>query len=77
MNKVLFRNKKGFINYNSFLVNFPRDEYMVHIAEMKYLNGKCVDIFICLDLFSKYAYGIEMPTKDPNTSALILKICIK
>ena len=34
MNKVSFRNKKGYSNYNSFIVNFPRDEFMVGIAEM-------------------------------------------
>ena len=25
MNKVSLRNKKGYSNYNAFIVNFPRD----------------------------------------------------
>ena len=29
MSDVSFRNKKGYSNYNSFIVNFPRDEFMV------------------------------------------------
>ena len=29
--------------------------------------------FICIDLFSKYAYGIETPNKKSNSSALILR----
>ena len=39
MNKVSFRNKKGYSNYTSFIVNFPRDEYLVDIADMGYLKG--------------------------------------
>ena len=76
MNKVSFRNKKGCDNYKSFTVNFPRDEFIVDIAEMRYLNGKYVYVFICIGIFSKYAYGIEMPSKYSNSTAITLR-CIK
>ena len=36
MNKVSFRNKKGYSNYKPFIVNFPRDEFIVDIVEMRY-----------------------------------------
>jgi hypothetical protein len=36
MNEVSFRKKKGNTNYNSFTVNFPRDEFLVDIAEMRF-----------------------------------------
>ena len=36
MNEVAFRNKKGYSNYKSFIVTFPRGEFMVDIAEMRY-----------------------------------------
>ena len=32
MDKVSFRSKKGYTIYKSFIVNFPRDEFMVDIA---------------------------------------------
>ena len=34
MNKVSFRNKKGYTNYNSCVVNYPRDEFMVYLIEL-------------------------------------------
>ena len=34
MDNVSFRNKKGYSNYNSFIVNFPRDEFMVDLIEL-------------------------------------------
>ena len=37
MNRVSFRNKRGYSNYNSFSVNSPRDEFMVDIVEMVFL----------------------------------------
>ena len=40
MNKVSLRNKKGYTTYNSFIVNFPRDEFIVDIAELGFLHGK-------------------------------------
>ena len=49
-NKVSFRNKKGYSNYNSCIVNFPMDECMVDIAEMGFLNGKYKYLFICTDI---------------------------
>ena len=73
MNEVSFRYRKGYGNYNSFIVNFPRDEYMMDIAEMRYLTGKYMYRFICIDIFSKYAYGIEMPNTNSNSTALILR----
>ena len=73
MNRVSFRNKPGYSNYNSFIVNCPREEFMVDIAEMRYLNGKPMYLFIFIDIFSKCAYGIEMPNKNSNSSALILR----
>ena len=73
MNRVSFRSKKGYSDYNSFIANFPRDEYTVDIAEMRYLNGKYMYIFICICLFSKYAYGIEMPIKNYSPTAIILR----
>ena len=57
MNKFSFRNKKGYSNYKSFIVNFPRHEFMVDKADMRYLNGKCMYLFICVDIISKYAYA--------------------
>ena len=51
MNKVSFRNKNGYSNYNSFIVNFPRDEYLVDIAEMGYLKGSYSYLFLCIDIF--------------------------
>ena len=51
MNKLTFRNKKGYSNYNSFIVNFPRDEYMVDIAEMGSLNGEYKYVCICIEIF--------------------------
>ena len=53
MNKVSFRYKKGYGNYNSYIVNFPRDEFMVDIAEMRCLNGKHMYLYICIDIFFK------------------------
>ena len=64
MNTVSFRNKKGYSNYNSFIANFPKDEFLVDIAEMRCLNGKYMCLFICIDLFSKYADGIDMPNTN-------------
>ena len=46
---------------------------MVDIAEMGYLKGSHNYLFICIDIFSKFAYGIDMPKKDSNSSSLILK----
>ena len=77
MNKVTFRNKQGYSNYNSFTVNFPRGEFIVDIAEMGYLKGSYNYLFICIDIFSKYAYGIEMPNRNSNSSAIILKCVFK
>ena len=46
---------------------------MVDIAGIVYLNGKYMYRFICVDLFSKYAYGIEMPNKNSDSTALVLR----
>ena len=73
MNKVSFRNKKGYTNYNSFVVNYPRDEFMVDLIELGFLNGDYYYCFICLDIFSKFAYGIEIPNKHTNSTAIVLK----
>ena len=51
MNKISFRNKKGGSNYNSFIVNFPRGESMVDIAEVRYLNGRHVYLLPVLIFF--------------------------
>ena len=40
MNQVALNDEKGYSNYNSFVVNFLRDEFMVAIAEMRYLKDK-------------------------------------
>ena len=77
MNKVTFRNKEGYRNYNSFTVNFPWDEYMVDIAEMGDLNGEYKYLFICVDIFSKSAYGIEMPDKKITLQHLYQNRCLK
>ena len=53
MKQVSSRNKKGYSNYNSFIFKFPRDEFMVDITEMRYLNGKYIYLFICIDMFFK------------------------
>ena len=53
MGKVSFRNKKGYNNYNSCIVNILRDEYLVDIAEMGYLNGEHKYMFICIDIYFK------------------------
>ena len=53
VNKVSFRNKKGYTNYNSLIVNFPRDEFLVDIAEIRFLSGKYIYLFICIDIFFK------------------------
>ena len=37
INQVTFRNKKGYSDYISFVVDFPRGEFMVDIADMSYL----------------------------------------
>ena len=73
MNKVPTRNKKGYTNFNSFIVNFPRDEFMVDIAEMGFLNGDYYYCFLCLDIFSKFGYAIELPNKNTNSTAVVLK----
>ena len=74
MNRVSFRNKERYSNYNSFIVNFPRDEFLVDIAEMGYLNGESYYLFLCIDiLFSNFAYWIEMPNKNSNSTTLILR----
>jgi hypothetical protein len=39
MNKVSFNGKKRYTNYKSLIVNFPRDEFMVDVAEMRHSNG--------------------------------------
>ena len=51
MKRVSFRNKKGNSNCNSFIVKSPRDEFMVDITEMMYLDGKYMYLFICIDIF--------------------------
>ena len=38
MNKVSFRNKKGYTNYNSCVVNYPRDEFMVDLMELGFFK---------------------------------------
>ena len=73
VNKVTFWNKQGYNNCNSCIVNFPRDEFMVDIADMGYLKGSYTYLFICIDICSKYAYAIEMPNKNSDSSALILR----
>ena len=50
---------------------------MVDIAEMRHLNGKYMYLFICIDICSKYPYGIEMPNTNSNSSALILRYVLK
>ena len=50
---------------------------MVDIADMGYLNGEYRYLFICIDLFSKYAYAIDMPNKGSNSNALRLKDVFK
>ena len=50
MNKVSLRNKKGYRNYNSYVVNFPRDEFMMDIAELGFLNGEYKYVFICINI---------------------------
>ena len=32
-----------------------------------------LSFFICIDIFSKYAYGIEMPNKNSKSTAVILR----
>ena len=49
MNEVSYRNKKGYSNYNSFIVNFP----MVDIAELGYLKGSYNYLFICIGIYFK------------------------
>ena len=73
MNKVSFRNKKGYTNYNSFIVNYPRDEFMIDLIEMGFLKGEYYYCFICLDIFSKFAYAIEIPNKNTNSTAIVLR----
>ena len=63
MNRVACRHKNGYSNYNPFIVNFPRDEFMVDIAEMDYLNGAYKYLFVCIDIISNYAYGTKMPNQ--------------
>ena len=46
MDNVSFRNKKRYSNYNSFIVNFPRDEFMVDLIELGF--WKKVNIIIVL-----------------------------
>ena len=73
MNKVTFRNKKGYSNYNSFIVNFPRDEFLVDVAEFFFLKKMVNTIicFLCVDIFSKFASGIGMPHTNSNPTAII------
>ena len=73
MNKVSFRNKKEYTNYNSFVVNYPRDEFMIDLIELGFLKGDYYYCFICLDIFSKFAYGIEMPNTNTNSTSIVLK----
>ena len=73
MDNVSFRNKKGYSNYNSFIVNFPRDEFMVDLIELGFLKGEYYFCFVCLDIFSKFAYAIEIPNKNTNSTAIVLK----
>ena len=30
-------------------------------------------LFICIDIFSKYAYGIEIPNKNSTSTAILLR----
>ena len=70
-NKKVFRNYNSFIvNYNSFIVNFPRNQFMVDIAEMSSFNGEHKYLVTCIDIFSKYAYAIEMHNKNPTQAHL-------
>ena len=71
MNKISFRNKNGYSNYNSFIVTFPRDEFMVDIAEIGYVKVHTIIYFYILTFFSKLAYGIEIPNTISNSTALI------
>ena len=71
MNQVSFGSKKRYTNYNESIVNSPRDEFMVDIAELRYLSGKFIYLFIRIDILSKYASGIEMPTKKSNSTAIV------
>ena len=49
MNKVSFRTKKGYTNYNYFIVKSPKDEYMVDLIE---LGFKKVNIIIVLSVLT-------------------------
>ena len=55
MNRVSVRNKKGYSNYNSFIVNFPKDEFMVDIAEMGFLICEYRYLFICIDIYFRFS----------------------
>ena len=71
MNQVSFGSKKRYTNYNESIVNSPRDEFMVDIAELRYLSGKFIYLFIRINILSKYASGIEMPTRNSNSTAIV------
>ena len=70
INEVSFRNKKGYSNYNAFIVNFPREEFMVDIAEMRYLNGKYMYLFICIDIFQSMLTELKCLIKSQTQQQL-------
>ena len=54
------------------MVNFPRSESIVDLAEMGFVNWEYCHPFLCIDTFSKYAYGTEMPNENSNSTAIVL-----
>jgi len=40
---------------------------------MGFLIGGYYSRFLCIDIFSKFAYGTEMPNKNSNSTAIILR----
>ena len=60
------KQRKGYRGFNSYVANFPRDEYQIDIADMKYYKENPRYVLVVIDVFSKYAEVEAMVSKDSN-----------
>ena len=77
MNKVTFRNKERYINYDSFTVNSPGGEFMADITEMGYLNGEYKYLSVCIDIFQSMPVPLTCQIKTPIQAHIYYKMCLK
>ena len=67
--------KKGYKFYNSYVANAPLDEFQIDIADFSYLGPEPAHryLFVCINIFSKYAHAIPLKTKTADETSHALE----